>query len=327
MVEIVKQNYEDNIKLFNKIKSELIKILGKEYLINHVGSTAIPNMLGKNIIDILIGVNNQKEIVDVRNKLMEHNYYLGNHQNNYSFLASSKKETKSGDIHIHIAIIHQKKYHDFLILKKYLLDNPTIAHNYSNYKIDIINKYGYERNKYRSIKSKYVHKLIKEARLSLINKLPKKIIFIRHGENIVDDYLNNDLLSLSDIGIKQAKKAKERLKDQFDIVISSPSLRAIDTAKIIGNQYIVDNNLLEKGYGNNYHGDEPIELLYSRINNIFNNLTCYTNKRVLIVTHGSLIRLLQNIIEENNNKKAHINNCDIVIYENINGKYVLINEI
>ena len=50
MVDLVKQNFSKNKKLYNQIEKELREKLGKDYPITHVGSTAIPNMYGKNII-------------------------------------------------------------------------------------------------------------------------------------------------------------------------------------------------------------------------------------------------------------------------------------
>ena len=52
MVELEKQNYLENKKMYKEIESNLKKQLGEFVPIDHVGSTAIPDMCGKNIIDI-----------------------------------------------------------------------------------------------------------------------------------------------------------------------------------------------------------------------------------------------------------------------------------
>ena len=54
MVELVRQNFKTNKKIYNETKHNLRKKLDKSISIEHVGSTAIPNMYGKNIIDIPI---------------------------------------------------------------------------------------------------------------------------------------------------------------------------------------------------------------------------------------------------------------------------------
>lgn len=334
MVEIVKQNYHNNIKIFNKIKNELLRLLNKRFIIDHVGSTAIPNMYGKNIIDVLIGVNSKDEVKEVTDILTNNGYYLGKQGNSkYQFLASTSDETKSGDVHIHIAIINEPRYNNFLLLKTFLLDNPTIAKEYSNHKKYIVKKYGNNRKKYRQIKISYVDDLIKKAREYFFNNLPSNIILIRHGENIINDKLNNDLLPLSKKGKKQALDAKVDLNNQFDVIISSPSLRARETANIIGNnmKYNCDFRLLEKGYGNKKHdGKETIEDATMRFKGFLKDLKIYKNKKVLVVTHGSLIKLAENILEERNIKRKKVNNCTIINYrkdEMEGGYYVLFRRI
>lgn len=55
-MELVKQDYEENIKQYQGLEKKLKEMLGDSIPIDHVGSTAIPKMkYGKNIIDILIG--------------------------------------------------------------------------------------------------------------------------------------------------------------------------------------------------------------------------------------------------------------------------------
>lgn len=319
MVEVIKQNYHDNIVKFKKIKKELLKILDNKCIINHIGSTAIPRMSGKNIIDILIGVYSLQELENVSNVLVNNGYYVGNSSTKrYCFLASSKEETKSGDVHLHVAIINEKIYNNFLYLRDYLLDNHKVCIEYAKVKKDILLKYGNDRKKYRKIKSNYVKKLIVEARKYHMYNLPNTLILIRHGENINNLTLDNNNLPLSDKGRKQALNVKKKLTNSFNIIITSPSLRCKETANIINGDipYIIDERILEKGYGNKKHdGNESIFETTIRFTEFLNDLKKYRNQKVLVITHGGLIRLAENIIEEKNPKRKHIDNCDFIKYE------------
>ncbi len=69
MVEIKNQDFDENKKIFEREKNELLKNLGSNVSIEHVGSTAIPNMVGKNIIDILVGAKDEKEFDDFKIKI------------------------------------------------------------------------------------------------------------------------------------------------------------------------------------------------------------------------------------------------------------------
>ena len=166
MVEIIKQNYRKNKVEFKKIKKELLKILDNKCIINHVGSTALPNMVGKNIIDILIGASNETEMEELTNKLKQLGFFPGKKStgNIYRFFANREEETKSGDIHVHLVNIDSDRYRDFLILKEYLLNNKEERKAYANLKKEIL-KSGHDvREDYKSIKSKYVTDLLQRAR-------------------------------------------------------------------------------------------------------------------------------------------------------------------
>lgn len=123
-------------------------------------------MIGKNIIDILIGVKNEKEMDEFTDKLKEIGFFPGKKSIGYTyrFFASREEETKAGDIHIHLANIDSDRYKDFLILKNYLLNNKEERENYKKIKEEIIENGNDIRNDYRNIKSKYVTDLLIRAR-------------------------------------------------------------------------------------------------------------------------------------------------------------------
>lgn len=154
------------------------------------------------------------------------------------------------------------------------------------------------------------------------------LILIRHAENETNKSLPNNLLALSKKGILQAKEAKQFLKDKFDIVISSPSKRAVMTAQTIANnaKIISDSRLLERGWGNkNQDGKETDEEAKKRFKEFITDiLEKYKNKKILLVTHGSLMKLAQDVIENKKISRESVENCTIIIYKK-NGKKEIIN--
>ena len=72
MVSLVKQNYNENKELYEKVEKVLRKELNKSIPINHVGSTAIPTiMYGKNIIDVLIGAKDKEQFEQITDILIK----------------------------------------------------------------------------------------------------------------------------------------------------------------------------------------------------------------------------------------------------------------
>lgn len=171
MVELVRQNFRKNKALYNNVFNVLTEKIGAGIPINHVGSTAIKNMYGKNIIDVLIGAKDADKFIKITNILVSLGYFAGSAKDGiYQFFASKEEETGSGDIHIHLVISNTERYNEFLILKGYLLNNKNEVVAYSNFKKELINKNITNRKEYRKIKSEYVTKLIERAKKQFSNK-------------------------------------------------------------------------------------------------------------------------------------------------------------
>ena len=166
MVELEVQDFEKNKKAYKLVENELKDVLGENVRVDHVGSTAIPDMCGKNIIDVLVGAVNMQEFDKIKRKLELLGYFASQNSKSeiYQFFASKQGETGSGDTHIHLAIMRTDRYEDFLTLRDYLLRNKKEAEDYSNYKKKLIELGVTDRKQYRATKSEYVSALIERAR-------------------------------------------------------------------------------------------------------------------------------------------------------------------
>src|SRR5574344_2895632 len=88
-----------------------------------------------------------------------------------------------------------------------------------------------------------------------------KVYLVRHGQvphNALKKYSGFDE-DLNQTGIEQANELKDKIKNlQYDIIISSPLIRAKHTAEIINNnkKIIIDERLHERRCGN--LSDKPL---------------------------------------------------------------------
>lgn len=173
-----------------------------------------------------------------------------------------------------------------------------------------------------------------------------KLYVVRHGQT---DYNLNHLMQgitdkdINENGIEEIEGVKELLKTvQFDICITSPLIRAINSLKIItDHDYIIDNRIIERNLGvfetkeselynkelywdykanSNFGGVEAIQDLFKRVEEFYNELKeKYSDKTILIVSHDAPIRALNYIIkgyDENTNfLELTINNARILEYE------------
>lgn len=152
------------------------------------------------------------------------------------------------------------------------------------------------------------------------------LYLVRHGEtdwNKKNLFQGRTDIPLSEEGIRQAKQAKERLKNQFDVVYTSPLARAAKTAKIISEDTnlfpTIYENLIEIDFGqwegipfdkikdlypkehklwktdNNtaplVGGEQSMKNASIRGKNAFLDIVNKNpNKRILLVAHGGLIK-------------------------------------
>lgn len=157
--------YKDTLlKRFISEKQRLLSFLPDSIIIEHVGSSAV-GIGGKNIIDILIGVSDKDEMLKIRDILKENGYFEGHDSHDDRiFLANSENETGYGDFHIHICPTTSNSYKDFILLRDFLISNPEKSKEYYNKKIEFANKVGFDRQKYKTLKSQYLTKLLSEIK-------------------------------------------------------------------------------------------------------------------------------------------------------------------
>ena len=167
-MSVVISEYKDTLlKRFISEKQRLLSFLPDTLIVEHVGSSAV-GIGGKNIIDILIGVSDKDEMLRVRDILKANGYFEGHDSHDDRvFLASSENETWDGDFHIHICPITSNSYKDFILLRDFLISNPEKSKEYYNKKIELANKAGFDRQKYKTLKSQYLTKLLSEIKTNL----------------------------------------------------------------------------------------------------------------------------------------------------------------
>ena len=144
-----------------------------------------------------------------------------------------------------------------------------------------------------------------------------KIYLIRHGEsdsNIKYVYNHKDE-DINQKGIEQAETLREKIKNiDYDIIISSPLLRAKHTAEIINiknKEIILDERIREREHGSlegvsinlidkedfyNYYSktkygtSETFPDALKRVNGFLNDLKNKDYNNVIIVSHGGVSR-------------------------------------
>ena len=176
----------------------------------------------------------------------------------------------------------------------------------------------------------------------------KNIYFVRHGEtdyNLKEIVQGSTDVELNETGIKQAYKAKEKLKDiHFDKIYSSPLKRAKKTAEVISEdrdvKVNVDKRLTEICFGINegnkfgtydykgfwnaknphlYPEAEDVRDFVKRVSNFLDSLKEDGNdeENILLVAHGGVAKAIatyfKGIPEDGQiDQIVKLSNCDVL---------------
>lgn len=171
---------------------------------------------------------------------------------------------------------------------------------------------------------------------------------VRHGQTIVNvkELVNSiNIIGINKVGKEQAKIAADKLKDiKIDLIICSPLRRTKQTCKIINKnniKVIYDKRILErnarsmqfkkverldpnKWYDINktivYKDSEGFKSILERIKEFIEEIKkTYSNKNILIVTHGDVCKAIyayiNNITDAKKISLFEQENCEIKKYE------------
>ena len=159
---------ESFLSLFKKEKEKLKKILGNISLIEHIGSTAIPGVDGKGVIDIMLIFKDQNEIKKAVELLQVNGYFLANdkiERKNRVFMSSiGNRESDFGDIHLHLTTKDNDDYLNAILFRDFLKKHPKEKKEYIDLKYQLFNKVDGDRPKYTELKSAFIKKIIDLAK-------------------------------------------------------------------------------------------------------------------------------------------------------------------
>lgn len=148
----------------NEEITHLTNILpGYNKTISHIGSTAIPGIKAKPIIDILIEIPEDADLPAIRT-LMESSGYIcmAIADERMSF---NKGYTPNGYeervFHIHF---HRLGDNDEILFRNYLIEHPEIAKEYECLKTSLLPQFKYNRDGYTDAKSSFVRHIVAIAK-------------------------------------------------------------------------------------------------------------------------------------------------------------------
>jgi len=150
--------------LFEREARELVEIFGEEVVaIHHVGSTAIPNISAKPIVDVLVEVRCIESIDDFHPEMIERGYLPKGEFGirGRRFFVKGDEEQRSH--HIHVFETGNPEFERHLAFRDYLIAHPEEAEAYSRLKEELARKFPHDIEGYIAGKDTFIKEIERKA--------------------------------------------------------------------------------------------------------------------------------------------------------------------
>lgn len=146
----------------------IVDVVGKEFIgIEHIGSTAIPGLDAKPIIDIMCAVNAlaeaHKHVKSLESIGYEYRPELGNLLPNRLFFEKGPPDERH--FHLHIVEGASEFWERHLLFRDYLRAHQAAVTAYQDLKRSLAEEHSDDRHAYSIAKGEFVEEIIRKARL------------------------------------------------------------------------------------------------------------------------------------------------------------------
>lgn len=154
-------------KIYEKEKQEILKVIGHMVRsIEHVGSTSIPGLGAKPIIDIIAGVGDEKAADECVRILADIGYddVTPQPETHDWYYCLGKR---LGNIYCHLHLVKDRSsfWENHILFRDYLRGEPDVAREYYELKKSLAEKFRCERLKYNLAKTEFITSVVNRVRV------------------------------------------------------------------------------------------------------------------------------------------------------------------
>ena len=150
--------------LFENERKSLKDKLGDNIKIEHVGSTSIPDVCAKPIIDIVIGYTENDDINNIFEKITSLGYEDMGEKGKPGRRFFAKGHNDSRTYYIHVVKLNSDNWDEYILFRDFLLQDKTVRDNYNKLKKELFKKYADNRELYTSGKAGFITDIINKAK-------------------------------------------------------------------------------------------------------------------------------------------------------------------
>ncbi|UTR05261.1 GrpB family protein [Alkalihalobacillus sp. LMS6] len=135
--------------------------------IEHIGSTAIPGIRAKPLLDLCVGIQSLTIFEQFPfEKLKQHHYYRlqnVNLKDRFVMAKFTSLETQEKSVVLHIVEHASPTFKSFITFRDYLQSHPSDAEGYEALKIDLAQRFPSDQKAYTKGKEAFIASILKKA--------------------------------------------------------------------------------------------------------------------------------------------------------------------
>ncbi len=184
---LLKKYTSDWVENFIDLKKKIDKSLNElKYRIEHVGSTSVPGLDSKNIIDIDIIYESESEFKKIKAGLIDFGYYHNGNQGIEQREVFKRTGQTSDPIldkishHLYVCHSESKALERHLLSRDFLRKNDWARLAYQEMKYELAEKAGQDKKRYAELKelnvNEFIDSIIEKERKDLYKNLEQPIL-------------------------------------------------------------------------------------------------------------------------------------------------------
>jgi GrpB-like predicted nucleotidyltransferase (UPF0157 family) len=174
LIQEYKESWGDD---FNEIKQILTEaLINLKISIEHVGSTSVPKLAAKPIIDIDIVYDTPVAFEDIKKRLEKIGYFNNGNQGipHREVFKRAKTGVEKGVLegivhHLYVCPTDSEEFQNHILFRDYLRENNTARVQYQNLKYAIADEANHDKKKYAELKevkaSPFINGVIEHAKI------------------------------------------------------------------------------------------------------------------------------------------------------------------
>lgn len=148
---------------FAKARTEILQALGEiVYELHHIGSTAVPGLAAKPILDLLLEVTDLNEL-DAKTQMLLTLGYHAKGENGIPGRRYFYKGDPSRTHHLHAFVVNAPLARQHLLFRDFLRTNPAAASQYATLKLELASQFPEDNARYQAGKDAFIVQLLQQA--------------------------------------------------------------------------------------------------------------------------------------------------------------------